>query len=701
MIKFNVKGEYCQHCMEKFIEKAKTIDGVKDITFNFATEKVNLEVAGVSRDDVVENVKNLLNELEDSAHLEEVDDVDDVITSNNLSLKDIIEINKNDIIKIVAALLFFFASFLFKENIRFYLYLVSIIILGYELFMESVRNIKSKNFLDENFLMSLAAIGAFAIGEYVEAIFVLLLYTVGEIFENLTANNTKHSITKLMDLKQDYSNLIVGEKIEQVRTEDLNKGDIIRIKPFEKVPVDSVIIDGKSRMDTSSITGESMPITVFEGDEILSGYVNESGVLDVRVEKVFSDSTVSKILDMVQNATEKKSEAEKFITKFAKYYTPIVVFIAAIIAFVPTIIGLGEFNEFLYRALSFLVVSCPCAIIVSVPLAYFAGLGRASKYGVLIKGNNYLEALNDISVIAFDKTGTITKGKFGISSINTASDMNEDEIFEMIALAEANSNHPIANAILSSYDKEIDITRVKDYSEIPGVGIKCVIDGKIVIAGNVDIFEKYDIKYDGKLDELNKTAIYLAISKDYKGYITLDDEIKEDSKIAISKIRDMGIKTILLTGDKESVARSVSNEVGIDEYRSELLPNEKVEELEKIIETTDKNVVFIGDGINDAPVLKRADIGVSMGNLGQDAAIVASDIVLMTDKIKSFIESIEIANFTQKIVKQNIYFSIGMKILIMVLSTFGYTSLWLAVFGDVGVAILAILNSSRIIKTFD
>lgn len=703
MFKFGVEGDFCHHCMEEFIEKANKMDGVKNISFNIATEKVNLELNNEDRKDIIDTLKKLFTEMESTAKLvEENEDEEEGFYSKKISLKEIIAINREDIIKIVISLALFAATFgVGSERVKFYLYLIAIFVLGYELFINSIKNILAKNFLDENFLMSIAAICAFLIGEYVEAIFVLVLYTLGEIFENLTTNNTKYSITKLMDLKEDFSNLVVDDEIKKVKTEDVKIGQVIRIKPYEKVPLDSVIISGSSMMDTSSITGESIPVLSQAGDEILSGYINGSNVIDCKVEKEFSDSTVSKILDMVQNATEKKSEAEKFITKFAKYYTPVVVIIAIMIASIPPLLGFGEFRDFLYRALAFLVVSCPCAIVISVPLAYFAGLGKASKSGVLIKGNNYLEALNNISEIAFDKTGTITKGKFGISEIVSESDMKESEILSIIALAEHNSNHPIARAVLDGYGEKLDINRVSNFEEIPGTGIKCSIDGREIIAGNRKIFDKYNIRAEKTPSETKKTVIYLTIDNDYKGYVTLEDEIKDSSKDAIAELKNKGIKTILLTGDKESVADDVTKKVGIDYYRSDLLPDEKVIELEKIIEKAQKNVVFIGDGINDAPSLKRADIGVSMGEFGQDSAIVASDIVLMTDDIKSFVKAIDIAKHTQKIVKQNIYFSIGAKVLIMLLSALGITSLWLAVFGDVGVAMLAILNSSRISRTFD
>lgn len=701
MIKFDIEGEYCSNCMNQFVEKAGKIKGVKSISFNNITSKLDVDVEDEDKSEIITSIKQLLEKIEKTAKLVEIKNDNKDFVRKKMTLKEVFDLNKKEIVDMTLSIIIFIIATLFtKDRVKISLYLLSVVILGYGLFIDAIKNIMTKNFLDENFLMSLASICAFAIGEYVESIFVLVLFTIGGIFESLTVNNTKVSISNLMDIKQDFTNVVEDGHIKKINTSDVNIGDTIQILPGEKVPLDCVVINGMGRLDTSSITGESMTFTAQRGDKLLSGYINENGVLQAKVEKNLENSTVSKILDMVQNATEKKSEAENFITKFARYYTPSVVAISLIVAFMPPLLKMGSLNDFLYRALAFLVVSCPCAVVISVPLAYFAGLGAASKKGILIKGNNYLEALRKVGAVVFDKTGTITKGSFVISDVISVSNLTKDAILNTIAICEQNSNHPLAKSIAKGYKGEIDGGKIEDFEEVSGVGIRCKYDGKEVILGNRKIFEKYLIDDKNTINKSFDTDIYLAIDGDYKGYITLEDEIKEDSIKAITNLKNMSIRTVLLTGDKEGVAIKVSEKVGINQYKSGLLPDEKVIEFEKILSEEEKNVIFVGDGINDAPVLKRADIGVAMGGVGQDAAIEAADIVLMTDDLSKIIDSMNIANYTQKIVKQNIVFSIGVKVIIMLLSTLGLANLWLAVFGDVGVSILAIINSSKIGRKF-
>lgn len=576
---------------------------------------------------------------------------------------------------------------------------VAYILIGGEVVLSAIKNISHGELFDENFLMTLATIGAFAIGEYTEAVAVMVFYKIGEIFQDYAVNKSRKSISSLMDIRADYANKLVNNKEEKVSPEDVEIDDIIVIKPGERVPLDGIVLEGEGSLDTSALTGESVPRDIHKGEEILSGAINLNGVLKVKVTKEYGESTVSRILDLVENAGSKKAPTEKFITKFSKYYTPIVVIVAVILAIVPPLVISGaEFSDWLYRALIFLVVSCPCALVISVPLGLFAGIGAASSKGILVKGGNYLEAIKDTEIVVFDKTGTLTKGVFDVVKIN-AIGISKEELLEIAALGESFSNHPIGQSIVKAYSKSINKDLIKDYEEISGNGIKATIKGKKVLLGNYKLMKQYGISCIVK-DEAG-TIVNVAIDGEYKGYILIADEIKETSKKAIEELKKLGIKkTVMLTGDNKKVAEAVGKNVGVDEVCSELLPAGKVEELEKLLKekSSKGKLIFVGDGINDAPVLARADIGVAMGGIGSDAAIEVSDVVLMKDDVSSISDAINIAKKTNKILWQNIVFSLIIKAIVLVLGALGMANIWEGVFADVGVTLLAVLNSMRALK---
>ena len=576
---------------------------------------------------------------------------------------------------------------------------VAYILIGGEVVLSAIKNIVHGELFDENFLMTLATIGAFAIGEYKEAVAVMVFYKIGEILQDYAVNKSRKSISSLMNIRADYANKLVDNKEEKVSPEDVNINDIILIKPGERVPLDGVVLEGESSLDTSALTGESVPRDIHKDEEILSGAINLNGVLKVKVTKEYGESTVSRILDLVENAGSKKAPTEKFITKFSKYYTPIVVILALMLAIIPPlVISDANFSDWLYRALIFLVVSCPCALVISVPLGLFAGIGAASSKGILVKGGNYLEAIKDTEIVVFDKTGTLTKGVFNVVKIN-AIGISKEELLEVAALGESFSNHPIGQSIVKAYSKSIDKNLIKDYEEISGNGIKATIKGEKVLLGNYKLMKQYGISCIVK-DEAG-TIVNVAIDGKYKGYILIADEIKETSKNAIKQLKKLGIKkTVMLTGDNKKVADSVGASVGVDNVYSELLPAGKVEKLEELLkEKSPKGkLVFVGDGINDAPVLARADIGVAMGGIGSDAAIEVSDIVLMKDDVSSLSDAINIAKKTNKILWQNIIFSLIIKVGVLVLGALGMANIWEGVFADVGVTLLAVLNSMRALK---
>ncbi len=601
-----------------------------------------------------------------------------------------------DVIGIIVFLMAYFIPGI-KFNLKIGMYIVSYALIGFDIFKKAIKHLFRKDMFDENLLMTIATIGALCIGEYIEGVAVLLLYKIGEYLQDKAVDTSKEKIKSAIDIRAKYANVIKNGKVEKVDPETLKIGDIVVVKNGEKIPTDGVISKGNTRLDTSSLTGESIPKDVAENDEVLSGMINLGEVIEIKVTKAFEDSTASKILDLIENARESKSKTENFITKFSKIYTPTVIVIAILIAMsFPSIFGIG-FADSLNRALIFLVVSCPCALVISVPLGFFVGMGNCSKKGILIKGSNYLDALSSVDTVAFDKTGTLTKGVFKITKINNKSDMSDDEILEYLALCESYSNHYIAKSILTSYGKEIDKERIKEHSEIAGHGIKAVIDGKEVLAGNKSLMDNQNIKVD--VEDTVGTVIYIAIDKKYSGNVVLSDELKDNVlELSNNLKRICGIKnTVLLTGDKENVAKKVAEKIKFNNVYGELLPQDKVEIVEKLKQGTKKKVAFVGDGINDSPVLACADVGISMGN-GSDIAIDTSDIVLMTDEPHKLVECIKISKKTKSVVIQNIVFALSIKVIVLVLSAMGISTMWEAIFADVGVSLLAIFNSIRIFK---
>lgn len=608
---------------------------------------------------------------------------------------------KKEVIKVVIALILFLISLIIPfENawINIGIYIISYLIVGLDVLIEAIKNIFKGEVFDENFLMTIATIGAFAIGEYPEAVAVMLFYQIGEMFQSYAVDKSRKSIASLMDIRPDFANIKKNGSIEKVSPDKISIGDIIIVKPGEKVPLDGTIVDGNSMLDTSALTGESVPREVSIGDEVLSGSINQNGLIEIKVTKNFGESTVSKILDLVENASSKKSKSENFISKFAKYYTPIVVVIAVLLAIIPPIIFKEtEFIQWLYRALTFLVVSCPCALVISIPLGFFGGIGGASKLGVLVKGSNYLEALSKTEVVVFDKTGTLTEGVFEVKKVNSV-DITKEDLIKYAAYAESFSNHPIANSLKKAYGKDIDNKKISETHELSGLGVNAVVDGKEVFVGNEKLMQEKNIEYI-KCNEIG-TILYVAINNQFKGTIIISDKIKADAKETIEKLKKNNVKKIvMLTGDKKAVGESVAKELGLDEVYTELLPNNKVEKVEELMKSKSKKgkLAFVGDGINDAPVLAISDIGIAMGGLGSDAAIEAADVVLMTDEPSKVVDAIKISKKTLKIVKQNIIFAIAVKILVLILSAIGLSNMWQAVFADVGVSVLAILNALRVL----
>ena len=634
---------------------------------------------------------------------------------------------KKQIIQVISALILFIIGLSVKfENvwINRAIYLISYAIVGAEIVIVAIKNIFKGEVFDEHFLMAVATIGAISIGEYPEAVAVMLFYQIGEMFQDYAVDKSKKSITELMDIRPDYANVKRENKITKVKPEEVKINEIIVVKPGEKIPLDGIVIDGKSMLDTSSLTGESLPRSIKKDEEVLSGCINQSGTITIKVTKEYGESTVHKILDLVENASNKKSKSENFITKFAKYYTPIVVILAVMLAIIPPIILRdGNFTNWLYRALTFLVVSCPCALVISIPLGFFGGIGGASKKGILVKGSNYLEALANTETVVFDKTGTLTEGVFEVQEIKTAkeiqdqklketkqepenieiSEITKEELLKTVAICENDSNHPIANSVKNAYVKQnnekIDTSNLKNVQEISGKGISATIEGKEVLVGNQKLMKDKDIKYI-QCKSVG-TILYVSIEGKFAGYIVISDKIKQDSKEVISSLNKNGVKkTVMLTGDKKEVAEKVSKQIGIDAVYAELLPDGKVKKVEELLQTKESKgkLVFVGDGINDAPVLALSDIGIAMGGLGSDAAIEAADVVIMTDEPSKVSKSIDIAKKTMKIVKENIIFAIAVKIIVLILGACGIATMWEAVFADVGVSILAILNSLRMLK---
>ena len=577
--------------------------------------------------------------------------------------------------------------------------IVAYVILGWDVVWQAVKNITRGQVFDEHFLMSVSTIGAFAIGEYPEAVAVMLFYQVGEFFQSLAVKRSRKSISDLMDIRPDSATVKRNGVLQVVSPESVAVGEIIVVKPGEKIPLDGIVVDGESMLDTKALTGESVPRSIRKGDEALSGCINQSGLLTLKVTKSFGESTVSKITDLVENASARKAPTENFITTFARYYTPVVVGMAAVLAIIPPLVLGGGWSEWLRRGFVFLIVSCPCALVISIPLTFFGGIGAASKRGVLVKGSNYLEALNKVSVVVFDKTGTLTKGVFEVANIIPAAGYQKEQVLEYAAQAESYSNHPIAKSILATYGKPIDQKQFSGFEEISGHGISVMVQGKKVLAGNSTLMESEKIAYAAC--DAAGTKFYVAADGSYVGCILIADEVKPDSKCAIAELKKIGVeKTVMLTGDDERIGKSVADELGLDAYYAQLLPDQKVEKLEMLDKQKRQGskLAFVGDGINDAPVLARADVGIAMGGLGSDAAIEAADVVLMTDEPSKLVEAIDVAKATKRIVMQNIVIALGIKSVFLVLGALGMAGMWEAVFGDVGVTIIAVLNAMRILK---
>lgn len=614
------------------------------------------------------------------------------------------ELSKRDNIMLAISGILFILGLILRlpKEIELLFFLISYIIAGGGIVLTAIKNISKGQVFDENFLMSIATIGAFIVGEYAEGAAVMIFYRIGEYFQGLAVARSTRSIESLMDIRSDEANLVVDGSVRRVAAKAVSIGDTIVIKPGEKIPLDGVVVEGTSHVDTSALTGESMPRTVGAGAEVLAGFVNSGGALTVEVKEEFNSSAASKIIELMQSASTEKAPTEQFITRFAAYYTPVVVGIAFFMAtIIPIITGDMAFSKWIYRALVFLVISCPCAMVVSIPLGFFAGLGSASKRGVLVKGGNYLEALNNVGTVVFDKTGTLTKGSFEVIKCAPSEGITEEELIKYAAYGEVLSNHPLAQSIREAYGKDVDGTKIISYKEMAGFGIRANFDGMEILTGNMELMNREGIfGIESDMQNIEGTVVHVAVDDRYMGYIELADVIKEDSKVAIKKLKDMGVgETIMLTGDNESTAQTVGAKLGIDRVYAELLPHEKLEELENIEKERNHKgtVVFIGDGINDSPAIARAKVGVAMGGLGADAAIEAADIVLMTDQVSKLTDAIEVARKTRRIVMQNVVFAIGVKVFVLILGALGLATMWQAVFADVGVTVLAVLNAMRIL----
>ncbi|HOV26075.1 MAG TPA: heavy metal translocating P-type ATPase [Pseudobacteroides sp.] len=694
-------GLHCADCALKIENEVSRINGVKSATLDFVSQKLTIDAEDKNKlQDIMNKAAEIALGIEPDIKI--IDNVNPENTNyGNANDQDSKKVWIERAAFGLGTILFIVAIFIALPFwIRLIFYITSYLLMGSKVVIRALKNMLKGRVFDENFLMSIATIGAFAIGEYPEGVAVMLFYQIGEFFQNTAVNRSRKSIAALMDIRPDFANLMIGDELQRVSPEQVKIGDKIIVKPGEKIPLDGVVSEGSSTLDTSALTGESIFRKVDVGDTVLSGSINKNGVLTISVTKAFGESTVSKILDLVQNASSKKAVSENFITKFARYYTPFVVFAAVALAVIPPMVIEGaSFSEWINRALVFLVVSCPCALVVSIPLSFFGGIGGASKSGILVKGGNFLEALTNPDTIVFDKTGTLTKGVFNVTRITSKSFISEEDLLKFAALAESYSNHPIALSIVNAYKKEIDKSKVSNYKEIPGKGISAKIEEKSILIGNAKLLEKENIPCE-EVDTYG-TVVHLAIEGNYSGYIVISDKIKPDSKKAINELKKLGVKNIvMLTGDSKSAGKKIGNELGIDEIYAELLPYEKVEKLEKLDSSraTSGKLVFVGDGINDAPVLARADVGVAMGGLGSDAAIEAADVVLMTDEPSKLVTAIKLARKTRNIVWQNIIFAMTVKGIILLLGAGGIATMWEAVFGDVGVALIAIINAMRVYK---
>ncbi|MFD1177350.1 heavy metal translocating P-type ATPase [Paenibacillus puldeungensis] len=735
--KFVLEGLDCANCAMKIEDGVKKIDGVSSCSVNFVNKTLTMEMMPERSDEILHLTKKKIRTLEPDVKVLAMEhgaasaaagnpkaatakhdhDHHDHSHDHSHAHDHSAEADEDGhghshehgaggvrtmVVRLIAGLVIGAAALTLSlgKELELVLYIASYLIVGGDIVYKALKNIIRGQVFDEYFLMSIATVGAFVIGEYPEGVAVMLFYQVGELFQSIAVNRSRKSIGALMDIRPDFANLKSGDETRRVSPEEVQIGDLIVVRPGERVPLDGKVTGGSSAMDTSALTGESVPREVAPGDDVLSGFINKNGVLTVEVTKLFGESTVSKILDLVENASSKKAPTENFITKFARYYTPFVVIVAALLAVLPPLLISGAtFSDWVYRALVFLVISCPCALVVSIPLGFFGGIGASSKNGVLIKGSNYLEALNDVKYVVFDKTGTLTKGAFKVNGIYPQNGWTEQELLRQAAFAEMHSTHPIAQSIREAYGQELNEELISDYNEMSGHGIQVAFEGREVLAGNAKLMKQENIPFT-EPTELG-TIVHVAVDKQYAGYLVIADEVKEDAAKAIRSLKQLGVKKIvMLTGDIKAVGEDIGKKLGVDEVRSELLPQHKVEELEKIDrqKSSKEKIVFVGDGINDTPVLARADIGVAMGGLGSDAAIEAADIVIMTDEPSKLSSAIHIAKSTRRIVWQNIIFALLVKAVFLLLGAFGIATMWEAVFSDVGVTLLAVLNAMRVLK---
>jgi len=690
---YDLQGIKCVNCAGKIEAGIRELDGVNHASINFPLSRLSIEIADNSSLKQIESrIQEIMDSIEAGSKLVINDDEveDDRHGMSKMTL----------LIYILAAIAYFAGFFLVNNPvIKLILFILTYIVFGHKVLIKSVKNISKGKVFDENFLMSIASIGAFIIGEYPEAAAVMMFYQIGEMFQDYAVDHSKRAIKSLIAIKPDYANIKTPDGYEKVNPANVKIGDIIVIRPGERVPLDGIVIEGTSSLDTSALTGESLPREIVAGSEILSGSINLSGVLMVRVTKLFESSTVNRILSMVENAAQKKAVSERFITRFAAVYTPVVVGLAALLAVVPPLLFNGDFSQWIYRALVFLVVSCPCALVISIPLGFFGGIGAASKRGILVKGGNYLEALAIVNTMVFDKTGTLTSGTFEVTEINNENGFTKEEVLYYAAHAEAFSSHPLAVSVVRKYGTEPDKNLVTEYTEHAGMGVSAKVSGKAVLLGSSTLFSGYNVQ----INEIKSsgTIMYLAVDGEFAGSVVLEDTVKEDGIKAIKELRNLGVDDIvMLTGDRKDAADAAAEKLGINSVYSELLPHQKVECLEKIIDERKNTgkIAFVGDGINDSPVIARADIGIAMGGTGSDAAIEAADIVIMTDEPGKIPEAVRIARKTKVIVFQNIALAMIVKTIVIALGAGGVATLWEAVFADVGVALLAILNAMRLTR---
>ena len=692
MEKYYLKNIDCASCAARIESNIKKLEGVKFAAVNFSNSTLTIDT------DNFEKVRNTIKKVEPEVEVETTGNSKKLLTADELKE------NRTAFIKAISGLVLLVSGMIYNEalsNTPFSIaeYLVfgtAYLIVGWNVITSAAKSILRGRVFNEQFLMTIATLGAVAIGEMHEAIAVMLFYVVGELLQDIAVGRSRRSIKSLLEVKPEYANLRSGVETKKVAPEEVHIGDTIVVKPGEKVPLDGTITEGGSFVDTSALTGESVPRKVDGGDEVLAGMINQSGLLTVKVQKLFGESSISKMLELVENATARKAKTEKFITKFARYYTPVVVILAGLTALLPPLLITGAtFNEWIYRALVVLIISCPCALVLGIPLGYFGGVGLASKKGILVKGSNYLDALNKLGSVVFDKTGTLTRGEFKVSSITTMNGYTKDEVLEYAAISESGSNHPIAKSITEAYGETTDSSLISSYNEISGHGIHATIRGKDIIVGNDKLLRRNNITY--KDFQVEGTLVHVAIDKEYAGYIVISDQVKDHARETITRLKKKGINTVMLTGDHQAAAQSVAAKLGIDTYYAELLPEDKIKHVESMLGGK-KYVAFVGDGINDAPVIARADVGMAMGALGTDAAIETADVVLMTDSPSKVIDAIDVAKKTRNVVWQNIFIALGIKLVFITLGVAGTASMWEAVFADMGVSLIAVFNAIRILK---